>query len=114
MNTKSIQKQKIKRRIRRKIQGTPTRPRVSVFRSNKNIYVQCIDDVNGVTVASASSKDLKSDGDKSTIAKEVGKIVASKVKAAGFDSIVFDRGGNLYHGRVKSLADGIREGGLSF
>ncbi len=114
MYSKRIQKSKIRRRIRKKISGTASKPRMSIFRSNKNIYVQCIDDVNGVTLASVSSKQVDATGSKSEIAKEVGKAIGEKVKAAGFDSIVFDRGGNLYHGRIKALAEGAREAGLSF
>ena len=114
MYSKRIQKNKIRSRIRRKISGTATKPRLSVFRSNKNIYAQCIDDLNGLTLASVSSKQVNASGNKSEIAKEVGKAIAEKVKAAGISDIVFDRGGNLYHGRVKALADGAREGGLSF
>jgi large subunit ribosomal protein L18 len=114
MYSKRIQKSKIKSRIRRKISGTSDLPRLSVFRSNKNIYAQCIDDLNGLTLASVSSKQIKATGSKTEVAKEVGKALAEKAKSAGISTIVFDRGGNLYHGRVKALAEGAREGGLTF
>ncbi len=114
MYSKRIQKSKIRSRIRKKISGTAVLPRLSIFRSNKNIYAQCIDDLTGTTIASASSKQVKSEGTKVEIAKAVGAVIAEKAKAAGINNIVFDRGGNLYHGRVKALADGARAGGLSF
>jgi large subunit ribosomal protein L18 len=85
-----------------------------VYRSNAGIYAQLIDDLAGQTIASASSKEIKVAGSKSEIAKQVGTLVASKAKAKGIENVVFDRGGFLYHGRVKSLADGAREGGLTF
>lgn len=114
MDSKLYNRTRVKYRIRKKVNGTDQKPRLSVFRSNKEIYCQLIDDLNGVTIASASSKGIKLDGTKSTVASEVGKILASKAKAAGISKVVFDRGGYLYHGRVKSLADGAREGGLIF
>ena len=114
MYNKRVQKSKIKRRIRKKINGTSSMPRLAIFRSNKNIYAQCIDDVNGVTLASASSRAVSTDGNKTDVAKAVGLALAEKAKAVGISGIVFDRGGNLYHGRVKALADGVREGGLTF
>ena len=114
MKSKLIQRAKIRRRIRKKISGTSSKPRLSVFRSNKNIYAQCIDDVSGTTLAAASSKDVTVKGTKIDIAKEVGKALAQKASSAGISKVVFDRGGNLFHGRVKALADGAREGGLSF
>lgn len=114
MDTKLYNRTRIKYRIRKKVSGTSTKPRLSVFRSNKEIYCQLIDDVNGVTIASASSKGMKKGAPKITIAAEVGKSLASKAVGAGISEIVFDRGGYLYHGRVKSLADGAREGGLKF
>jgi large subunit ribosomal protein L18 len=115
MVTKAESRKKIQLRIRSKISGSPVRPRLCVFRSNKGIYAQVIDDLNGKTVAAASSKDLKDfSGNKSEAATAVGKLVASKAKASGVETVVFDRGGYLYHGRVKSLADGAREGGLIF
>ncbi len=117
MQRKNVSKrQKIHWRIKRKIKGTPSRPRISVFRSNKAIYAQVIDDLNGYTLCSASSKEGSVDTttNKTVQAGEVGKILADRAKAAGIESVVFDRSGYLYHGRVKALADGAREGGLKF
>ncbi len=108
---------KIRMRIRKKVNGTPERPRLSVFRSNVHIYAQIIDDTTGRTLAAASSKEegiAEKKVNKVEQSKMVGNLVASKAKAAGIELVVFDRGGNLYHGRVKSLADGAREGGLQF
>ena len=107
---------KIKRRIRKKISGTSKLPRLSVFRSNKQIYAQLIDDVNGVTLASAYSYKNKETDKKAKVdqAAVVGKEVAEKAIKAGIETVVFDRNGYLYHGRVKSLADSAREGGLKF
>jgi len=107
---------KIKRRIRKRISGTSKIPRLSVFRSNKQIYAQLIDDTNGVTLASASSYKNKAveKKTKSEQAAVIGKEVAEKAIKAGIESVVFDRNGYLYHGRVKSLADSAREGGLKF
>ena len=103
-------------RVRGKVSGTSERPRLNVFRSNANIYAQIIDDVNGVTLVSASSleKDFACEGTKSDAAKQVGMNVAERAKAKGIDTVVFDRGGYVYHGRVKALAEGAREGGLQF
>ena len=115
--TKNQNRFRIKRRIRKVISGTESRPRLSVFRSNKEIYAQIIDDVTGNTIVSASSrdKDLSSaKGTKTEIAALVGKSLAEKALKAGIEAIAFDRGGYQYHGRVKSLADGAREGGLKF
>lgn len=103
----------IKRRIRKKIFGTANVPRLSVFRSNKAIYAQLIDDNNGLTIASASSSGL-SGSNKSEIAKQVGIQIGEKAKNAQVEKVVFDRNGYLYHGRVKALADGARESGLNF
>jgi large subunit ribosomal protein L18 len=114
MDSKLYNRTRVKYRIRKKVSGTPTKPRLSVFRSNKDIYCQLIDDINGVTLASASSRGLAKGAPKIAIAAEVGKLVAGKAKAVGIETVVFDRGGYLYHGRVKSLADGAREGGLIF
>lgn len=100
-------------RVRAKISGTPECPRLNVFRSAKNIYAQLIDDVNGVTLASASSLSLENGGNKEA-AREVGKLIAKNAAAAGITDCVFDRGGYLYHGRVQELAEGAREGGLNF
>ena len=103
------------RRIRGKISGTAERPRLSIFRSNKNIYAQLIDDVAGVTLASASTLDKEvSKGTKTEQAVVVGKLVAERAVAKGISEVVFDRGGYLYHGRVKALADSARENGLKF
>ena len=106
-------------RIRRNLYGTPERPRMCVFRSNKNIAVQIIDDVNGVTLASASTIDneLKSQvayGGNKEASKAVGEAIAKRALAKGIEEVTFDRGGFLYHGRVKELADGAREAGLKF
>ncbi|MDX1543614.1 MAG: 50S ribosomal protein L18 [Christiangramia sp.] len=115
--SKQDRRNKIRRRIRKDIVGTESRPRLSVFRSNKEIYAQIIDDVEGKTLASASSRDkdiAAASKDKKEQAVLVGKAIAEKAKKAGIDTISFDRGGYLYHGRVKSLAEGAREGGLKF
>ena len=102
-------------RIRSKLHGTPERPRLSVFRSNTNIYAQIIDDVNGVTLVSASSlKDVKKGAGNVEGAKAVGKLSAERAKDKKITSVVFDRSGYLYHGRVKALADAAREAGLEF
>ena len=113
---KVLRRKKIRRRVRKKISGTAVRPRLSVYRSNKEIYVQLVDDVKGHTICAASSRDanLSNDGTKVDRAKEVGKLIASKAKDNGIETAVFDRGGYLYHGRIKSLANGAREGGLKF
>jgi large subunit ribosomal protein L18 len=113
---KDIRRTKIKFRIRHKVNGTQERPRLSVFRSNKEIYAQIIDDVKGVTLMAASSREkgFEKSGTKSEIAQKVGKLLAERATAAGINTVVFDRNGYLYHGRVKSLADGAREGGLKF
>ena len=104
---------KIKFRIRKKVVGTAERPRLSVFRSNKQIYAQVINDKAGVTLAAASSLGFEK-MNKTEQAKKVGLLLAEKAKAAGVESVVFDRNGYLYDGRVQSLADGAREGGLNF
>ncbi len=103
-------------RVRKNISGTAERPRLNVFRSSKHIYAQVIDDVKGVTLASASTmdKDFEGYGGNVDAAKAVGLKIAEKAKAAGVDTVVFDRGGYIYHGRVAALADGAREGGLKF
>ncbi len=114
--SKTERRLRIRRRIRKISSGTETRPRLSVFRSNKEIYAQLIDDNNGVTLAAASSrdKDIEAKGTKSEVATLVGKAIAEKAKKLGVEVVAFDRGGNLYHGRVKSLAEGAREAGLKF
>lgn len=106
---------RIKHRIRKIVSGTATKPRLSVFRSNKEIYAQLVDDVNGVTIASVSSrdKDIKATS-KVEAATAVGKAIADKATKAGVESIAFDRNGYLYHGRIKVLADAAREAGLKF
>lgn len=114
--SKTERRQRIKNRIRKIVGGTEARPRLSVFRSNKEIYAQIINDVDGKTLAAASSrdKDIKAEGTKLEVAALVGKSIAEKALKAGVETISFDRGGYLYHGRVKSLAEGAREGGLKF
>ena len=113
--TKSERRQRIKFRIRKIVSGTAAQPRLSVFRSNKEIYAQIVDDVNGTTLVAASSRDKEvSQGTAVETAKAVGKLVAEKALKAGIATITFDRGGYLYHGRVKSLAEGAREAGLKF
>ena len=102
------------KRVRGKIFGTAQRPRFAVYRSNDNIYVQIIDDTVGNTLVSASTLEVKVDGTKSDAAKAVGAAVAKKALEKGIEKVVFDRGGNLYHGRIKALAEGAREAGLDF
>ena len=117
MDAKVLRRQKIRYGIRRKISGTSQKPRLSVFRSNTDIYVQLIDDVSGKTLAAASSKDkdiAAQAGTKIEKSKLVGAALARKATELGIAAVVFDRGGYLYHGRVKSVADGAREGGLQF
>ena len=115
MALSKVQKRnRIKSRVRGKISGSAALPRLSVYKSNKEIYAQLIDDKDGKTLASASSRTLKAKGNKVEISAEVGKAIAEKAKAAGIEKIVFDRNGFVYHGRVKALADGAREGGLKF
>ena len=115
-NLKSNRRARIKRRIRKNISGTSTRPRLSVFRSNKQIYAQVIDDVKGVTITSASShvKDSTEKVNKTDQAKLIGKEIAESASKAGIKEVVFDRNGYLYHGRVKALAESARENGLKF
>lgn len=116
MDAKVIRRQKLKWRIRKKISGTAECPRLSVFRSNKEIYAQLIDDVTGKTLAAANSRNkaTATTGPKVDRSKEVGLNLAKAAKEKGIERCVFDRGGYLYHGRVKALADGAREGGLNF
>jgi len=113
---KLSRRERIKRGIRKRLTGSAERPRLSVYRSNKGIYAQIIDDNSGKTIVSASSlsKDFVANGNKSDQSKAVGKSVAEKALAAGVSQVVFDRNGYLYHGRVKSLAEGAREAGLVF
>ncbi len=115
--TKNERRLRIKNRVRKIVSGTEARPRLSVFRSNKEIYAQIVDDVTGKTISAASSRDKdisSAKGTKMEIAALVGKSVAEKALKAGVETISFDRGGYLYHGRVKSLAEGAREAGLKF
>jgi large subunit ribosomal protein L18 len=117
LDQKVIRRQKLRWRIRTKIHGTAQKPRLSVFRSNKDIYVQLIDDDNSTTLVAASSrmKDITAQaGNKVEKSVMVGKALAEKAKALGIENCVFDRGGYLYHGRVKAVSDGAREGGLKF
>jgi len=112
IQSKKDSRQRVRYAIRKKVSGTSERPRLAIFRSNKEIYAQVIDDVNGNTLASASSKEAK--GTKTEQASVVGKLIADNAKKAGVETVVFDRGGFLYHGRVKALADSAREAGLKF
>lgn len=114
--SKADRRKRIHYRVRKKIKGTPARPRLCVFRSNRYIYAQIIDDLAGVTLASASSfeKSFSATGPKKEQAAVVGKMVAERAVSKNITTVVFDRGGYLYHGRVKALADGAREGGLVF
>ncbi|HEY1200998.1 MAG TPA: 50S ribosomal protein L18 [Niastella sp.] len=117
MNTKLEQRQKIRYRIRKKVAGTAAKPRLAIFRSNSDIYAQLIDDEQGFTLAAASSRDKDISAQKITKvekSKLVGQAIARKAKDLNISTIVFDRGGNLYHGRVQAVAEGAREGGLQF
>lgn len=114
---KTQRRQRIQKRFRDTVLGTADMPRMSIFRSNKEIYAQVVNDETGVTLAAASSRDkefAEHSGTKTELAQKVGKVIAERALAAGVSSIRFDRGGYLYHGRVKSLADGAREAGLKF
>ncbi len=114
--SKAKRRRRIHWRVRQKIRGTAQRPRLNIYRSNKYIYCQVIDDLSGHTLASASSKEdaVANTGTKTEQAKAVGKLLAERAKEAQVETVVFDRGGYLYHGRVKALADAAREGGLKF
>jgi large subunit ribosomal protein L18 len=113
--TKSDRRQRIRFRIRKIVSGTATKPRLSIFRSNKEIYAQLIDDVNGVTLLAASSREKGvNKGTNIEVATSVGKLVAEKALKAGIENVTFDRGGYLYHGRIQSLAEGARAAGLKF
>jgi len=112
--TKSARRLRIRRGVRNKIAGTAERPRLSVFKSNKAIYAQIIDDAKGATITATSSIDLGIKNNTVEQSKSVGSKLAEKAKAAGINSVVFDRGGYQYHGQVKALAEGAREGGLKF
>lgn len=112
-----LKKQKIRYRIRKKVSGTATKPRLSVFRSNSDLYLQLINDEDGVTISSASTRDkdiVAQKGTKIEKSKIAGEALAKKAVDLGISEVVFDRGGNLYHGRIKAAADGAREGGLKF
>ena len=116
-NKKAVARKRRHTRVRKKVTGTASRPRLVVSRSARHLFVQVVDDSVGSTLASASTMeaDLRAfDGDKSAKAKKVGELVAERAKAAGVETVVFDRAGNKYHGRVAALADGAREGGLAF
>jgi large subunit ribosomal protein L18 len=116
-NKKAYRRYRIKKRIRKTINGTAERPRMSVFRSNKQIYVQLIDDLSGKTLVSASSMEESTEEANMTKIKQaekVGKLIAEKASKAGIETVIFDRNGYLYHGRVKSLAEAARKGGLKF
>jgi large subunit ribosomal protein L18 len=112
--TKSGRRLRIRRRVRKVVSGTATRPRLAVFRSNKEIYAQLVDDVAGNTLAFSTSLKGKLTGNKMETAAIIGKQIAEKAQSAGISEVVFDRGGYLYHGRVKSLAEAAREAGLKF
>ena len=116
-NKKAVARKRRHTRVRKKVTGTASRPRLVVSRSSRHLFVQVVDDTAGTTLASASTMeaDLRSfDGDKSAKAKKVGELLASRAKSAGVEAVVFDRGGNKYHGRVAALTEGAREGGLAF
>jgi large subunit ribosomal protein L18 len=116
-NKKAVARKRRHTRVRKKVTGTASRPRMVVSRSSRHLFVQVVDDTAGTTIVSASTMeaDLRSfDGDKSAKAKKVGELLASRAKSAGVEAVVFDRGGNKYHGRVAALAEGAREGGLAF
>ena len=114
MTTKELRRIKIKYRVRKRISGTTERPRLTVFRSNKQIYAQVIDDLNGKTLASASSLTITDKFSKKEVASKVGELIAQKSKEAGVESVIFDRNGYLYHGRVRELAEAARKSGLKF
>jgi large subunit ribosomal protein L18 len=116
-NKKAVARKRRHTRVRKKVTGSASRPRLVVSRSSRHLFVQVVDDGTGTTLASASTMeaDLRAfDGDKSAKAKKVGELLAERAKSAGVETVVFDRGGNKYHGRVAALADGAREGGLAF
>ena len=116
-NKKAVARKRRHTRVRKRVTGTAVRPRLVVSRSTRHLFVQVVDDTAGTTLASASTMeaDLRAfDGDKSAKAKKVGELLAERAKSAGVEAVVFDRGGNKYHGRVAALAEGAREGGLAF
>jgi large subunit ribosomal protein L18 len=114
MHNRQVARERRHRRVRKKVRGTAERPRLAVFRSNKHVYAQVIDDVRGVTIAAASTKEKGFSGATATVdaAKQVGKLVAERAKAAGIETVVLDRGGFKYHGRVAGVTDAAREAGL--
>jgi large subunit ribosomal protein L18 len=114
MHNRQVARERRHRRVRKKVRGTSERPRLAVFRSNKHVYAQVIDDVRGATIAAASTKEKGFTGATATVdaAKQVGKLVAERAKAAGVETVVLDRGGFKYHGRVAGVADAAREAGL--
>ncbi len=114
MHNRQVARERRHRRVRKKVRGTPERPRLAVFRSNKHVYAQVIDDVNGRTIAAASTKEKGFTGSTATVdaAKQIGKLVGERAKAAGIDTVVLDRGGFKYHGRVAGVTDAVREVGL--
>jgi large subunit ribosomal protein L18 len=114
MQNRQVARKRRHQRVRKKVRGTPERPRLAVFRSNKHVYAQVIDDVNGVTLAAASTREKDFPGSTGTVdaAKQVGKRVGERAKAAGIEAVVLDRGGFKYHGRVAGVADAAREAGL--
>ncbi len=114
MTSKVQNRRNVRFRIRSKVSGTPQRPRLSVYKSNTNIYCQVIDDVNGVTLAAASSKETSGSGKNLEKSKEVGLLIAQKAKENNISTVVFDRSGYVYHGKIKAVAEGAREGGLKF
>ena len=114
MTTKELRRLKIKQRVRKNISGLTDCPRLTVFRSNKQIYAQVIDDLTGKTLAAASSASITEKAPKKEIASKVGELIAQKSKEAGVEAVVFDRNGYLYHGRVRELAEAARKGGLKF
>ena len=116
MSVKTVEQARRKRhkRIRGRLAGTAEQPRISVYRSNRAIYAQAVDDGAGATLTAARSSEVESDGDKRAVSRRVGLLLAERAKAKGIAAVVFDRSGYLYHGRVKALAEGAREGGLQF
>ncbi len=113
-SSKQVIKTRRQRRVRSRITGTAARPRLSVSKTNTSLFLQVIDDVKGVTLASAHSREIKTKGTKGSVANALGKLLAEKAQAAKISTVVFDRGGNVYTGRVKAAAEGAREGGLQF
>src|SRR5438552_3652534 len=114
LQEKAIRRERRRHAIKKKIRGTSDRPRLVVFRSNKGIYAQLIDDQKGFTIAAANSRQMEEKAKKSDLSKKTGMAIAEQAKAKGVTAVVFDRNGYLFHGRVKALADGAREGGLKF